>query len=432
MAKTAYISRLSDPLVEEALETFGAVVIEGPKWCGKTTSAERFAKSEFKILDPAGRFQNRRFAQADPAGVLVGARPRLIDEWQEVPMLWDAVRFACDEAGGEPGQFILTGSSVPRPKDKKKQADDPDIPAHSGAGRIGRVRMTTLSMAESGASSGEISLAGLMEGERYSSAPSSATLDTYAELVCRGGWPSVVSMTTRQAMLTAAGYIEAVASSDMSRVDGVRRDSVKVSRLIASLARNESTLATNKTLLADMSGEGVADSTLRDYLDALRRIFFTEDIPAWNPALRSPVKMRATAKRHLADPSLAAAALGATPKSLLRDLKTLGFLFESLVVHDLMVYARPLDATVCHYHDDVDLECDAIVAMPGGDWGAFEVKLGTDQEDAAAKSLCALERKMVARGERPPAVKAVVVGVGGFGYVRPDGVQVVPLDKLGA
>ncbi len=239
-------------------------------------------------------------------------------------------------------------------------------------------------------------------------------------------------MTTKQAMLTASGYIEAVAASDMSRVDGVRRDSIKVTRVISSLARNESTLATNKALLADLGNDGVADSTLRDYLDALKRIFFIEDIPAWSPALRSPVKIRAAAKRHLADPSLAAAALGATPKSLLADLKTMGFLFESLVLHDLLVYARAFGASVRHYHDDVDLEVDAIVAAPEGAWGAFEVKLGANQEDEAASALCALERKMVTRGEQPPAVKAVVVGVGGIAYTRPDGVQVVPLDRLGA
>ena len=430
MAKTAYIPRISDALIAEALETFGAVVVEGPKWCGKTTSAQRHASSELKVLDPAGQFQNRRFARADPASALVGKRPRLIDEWQEVPMLWDAVRYACDEAGGQPGQFILTGSSVPRPKDDRR--GDVDAPTHSGAGRIGRVRMSTLTMAETGASSGEVSLSGLMLGKRYSSAPSPASLRTYAELICRGGWPSAVSMTTRQAMLMASSYIEAVASSDMSRIDGVKRDSLKVQRVIASLARCESTLATNKVLLADLGSDALADSTLRDYLDALKRIYFTEDIPAWNPALRSPVRIRATAKHHLCDPSLAAAGLGATPESLLSDLKTLGFLFESLAVHDLMAYARGLGAKVCHYHDDVNLECDAIVAMPDGDWGAFEIKLGSDQEDSAAASLCALERKMVARGERPCAVKAVVVGVGAFAYTRPDGVQVIPLDRLGA
>ena len=430
MAKRTYIPRLSDALIAESLGTFGAVVVEGPKWCGKTTSTQRHARSELRILDPAGQFQNRRFARADPASALAGDRPRLIDEWQEVPMLWDAVRYSCDEASGAPGQFILTGSSVPKPKSGATR--DADIPTHSGAGRIGRVRMSTMSMAETGASSGEVSLAGLMAGKRYGSAPSSASLGTYAELVCRGGWPAAVAMTTRQAMLMAASYIEAVASSDMSRVDGIKRDSAKVQRLIASLARTESTLATNKVLLADLGNEGMADSTLRDYLDALRRIYFTEDVPAWNPALRSPVRIRAAAKHHLCDPSLAAAGLGATPESLLSDLKTLGFLFESLAIHDLMVYARALGARVYHYHDDVDLECDAIVAMPDGDWGAFEVKLGSDQEDSAAASLCALERKMVTRGERPCAVKAVVVGVGAFAYTRPDGVQVVPLDKLGA
>ncbi len=427
MPKERYVARLSDAMLEEALGTFGAVVVEGPKWCGKTTSAARLASSQLRILDPAGQFQNRRFAQTDPVGALQGGRPRLIDEWQEVPMLWDAVRYACDEASGAAGQFILTGSSVPRPHGK---AASYESPVHSGAGRIGRVRMSTFTMVELDKSTGEISLAGLMRGERYSVAPSSIGLLDYAEVICRGGWPAATALTTRQAMLTASSYIDAVATSDLSRVDGVRRDSAKVARVIASLARNESTLATNKVLLADMGGE-IADSTLRDYLDALKRVFFINDVPAWSPSLRSTVKIRAAAKRHLADPSLAAAALGATPESLVNDLRTMGFLFESLAIHDLDVYARAMGAQVMHYRDDSGLEVDSIVSAPGGTWGAFEIKLGANQEDAAAASLCSLERKMVERGERAPAVKAVIVGVGGFGYTRPDGVQVVPLDRLG-
>ena len=428
MSKERYVTRLSDAMLEDALGTFGAVVIEGPKWCGKTTSASRLAASELRILDPAGQFQNRRFAQTDPAGALQGTRPRLIDEWQEVPMLWDAVRFACDEALGAPNQFILTGSSVPRPHGKSASSE---APVHSGAGRIGRVRMSTFTMFELGKSTGEISLGGLMRGERYATAPSSIGLSDYAEIICRGGWPATTGLTTHRAMLTASSYIDAVATSDLSRVDGVRRDSAKVTRVIASLARNESTLATNKVLLADM-GDELADSTLRDYRDALTRVFFINDIPAWSPSLRSSVKIRSAAKHHLADPSLVAAALGATPESLVNDLRTMGFLFESLALHDLDVYARTLGAQIMHYRDDSGLEVDSIVSMPGGDWGAFEIKLGANQEEAAASSLCALERKMVERGERPATVKAVIVGVGGFGYTRPDGVQVVPLDRLGA
>lgn len=427
MSARSYVHRITDPLVEEALGTFGAVVIEGPKWCGKTTSAQRVCSSQLRVLDPANQFQNRRFARADPSSALKGARPRLIDEWQEVPALWDAVRFECDESG-EPGQFILTGSSVPRPHNAEK---NDDVPAHSGAGRMGHVRMSTFSLFEMGESTGEVSLGGLMRGESFSAAPTAKELADYAEIICRGGWPASLRLTVQQSMRAASAYIDAVAASDLSRVDGVKRDSVRVERLIRSLARNESTLATNKVLRADMGEAGMADSTMRDYLDALRRVYFIEDVPAWSPALRSPVRIRSTAKHHLADPSLAAAGIGASPESLLGDLKTMGLLFESLAIHDLGIYARALGAKVMHYHDDVDLEVDAIVEMPSHDWGAFEIKLGSDQEDAAAASVLALEKKMVARGERPPVAKAVITGTGGFGYLREDGVQVVPLDRLG-
>ena len=424
-----YIRRHVDAQLKTYLDTFGAVVIEGPKWCGKTTTAASLAASQISIANPSGQFQNRRFAETDPALALDGARPRLVDEWQEVPMLWDAVRFACDEAHGAPGQFILTGSSIPRPKGR---ADGWGEPMHSGAGRIGRLRMSTLTLAERGLSSGAVSLAALMAGKPCSAPPSTGSLAGYADAICHGGWPANVDMSVTQSMLTARGYLDAVANADVSRVDGVRRDPEKVSLVIASLARNESTLATNKTLLADVGGRGVADSTMRDYLDVLRRVFLIQDVPAWNPALRSPVKIRAAAKHHFADVSLAAAALGATPQTLLGDLKTMGLLFESLVLHDLIAYAQTFGARVAHYRDDSDLEVDAIVAGADGSWGAFEIKLGADQENAAAASLNALERKMVARGERSPAVKAVVVGVGAFGYVRQDGVRVVPFDALGA
>ncbi len=428
MDGTLYIKRLTDPLIEEYLSVFGAVVVEGPKWCGKTTSSSRVAASEIGLANPAGRFQNRRLADTEPALALAGQRPRLIDEWQEVPHIWDAVRYACDEAHGKPGQFILTGSSVPRPK-KERGANDP---MHSGAGRFGRVRMSTLTMFEMGKSSGAISLSGLIDGKRYATGPSPLGLEDVAETVCRGGWPAGVSMTSKQASIIAQNYLEAVATSDISRVDGVRRSPERTMRILASLARNESTLATNKTLLADLDGMGMADSTLRDYLDALKRIYLIEDVPAWNPALRSPVKIRAASKHHLADPSLAAAALGASPSSLIADLKTLGLLFESLAIHDLKVYARVCGTHVMHYRDDSDLEVDAIVSAGNGTWGAIEIKLGAAQEDAAAAALNSLEKKMVNRGERPPAFKAIVVGTGSFGYTREDGIQVVPFDQLGA
>ncbi len=423
-----YISRVSDTQLSEYLETFGAVLVEGPKWCGKTTSAARQAASELRIADPANGYQNKRLAELDVSAALDGARPRLIDEWQEVPATWDAVRYACDQASGRPGQFLLTGSATPREGDR---------PVHSGAGRIGRLRMDTMTQSELGLSSGTTSLADVMSGGKPRGA-SKLTLGGVAEVVCRGGWPAAVGLSVRQAQLIARSYLDAVAEEDLSQVDGVTRDPAKVRRLLRSLARNESTLASRKTIVADTAGEfpgarpTVSESTVASYLTALCKVFLVDDIPAWAPALRSPLRIRSTAKHHLCDVSLAAAAMGATPDTLLADLKTLGFLFESVVEHDLRVYARALGAEVMHYRDDSNLEVDCIIQGRDGSWAPVEIKLGSGQEDEGAANVCALERKMVARGERPPVMKAVVVGIGGVARVRSDGVLVIPFDTLGA
>ena len=420
-----YIARLTDKLLRDNLETFGAVLVEGPKWCGKSTSAARAAKSELYIADPTGGYRNKRLAELDVTSALAGERPRLIDEWQEVPSLWDAVRYECDRARGEAGQFLLTGSATPLDLNK---------PLHSGAGRIGRVRMDTLTQLELGKSSGDTSLRALFEGAKPEGL-SSGTVLYIASAVCRGGWPVAARLTDRQAMMIASSYIDAVASEDLSRIDGRTRKPEMVRRLISALARNEATLAAKRTVVADTGMAGLAPistSTVSSYIDALTRVFFVDDISAWNPALRSPVRIRSAKKHHIVDPSLAAAALGATPEALVSDLKTLGFMFESLVTHDMLVYARLMGAEVMHYRDDSNLEVDLIVQRKDGAWGAFEVKLGYMQEDQAASSLLALERKMTERGEKPPAVKAVIVGVGGIARMRSDGVVVVPFDTLGA
>lgn len=418
-----YIDRIGDELLENYLQSFGAIVVEGPKWCGKTTSAARLAASELRIADPANGYLNRRLVELDVSRALEGERPRLIDEWQEVPATWDAVRYACDEAG-VPGQFLLTGSSTPRKQHR---------PIHSGAGRIGHFRMDTLTLYELGVSSGSSSLRGLFEGG-CPSGVSNLGLDDVAELACRGGWPAVTRLTTGQAMRVASGYIDAVVQEDLEAMDGVVRDPAKVRRLITSLARNESTLASKRALALDTAGpvaRELAESTVNNYLTALSKVFFTNDIPAWNPAIRSPVRIRATHKRHLADSSLAVAALGLTPKKLASDLKTLGFLFESMVAHDLIAYARTMEARVFHYRDDSNLEVDLIVERDDGSWGGFEVKLGTSQEDDGAANVLALERKMTERGERPASIKAVIVGIGAVAHVRSDGVAIIPFDSLG-
>ena len=418
---TRYMSRCIDCSIERDLSIFGAVLIQGPKWCGKTTTAQRFAESSLSLSDPAGDFAALQLARIDPAQAIVGATPRLIDEWQEEPKLWDAIRFECDRRTGEPGQFLLTGSATP---------NDADQPMHSGIGRISRLRMETMTLAELGVSSGAVSLESLLNGYPIKAALGSINgIADIADLLCRGGWPQAVGKTTADAMRISAAYIDGVCESDVSRVDGVKRDPEKVRALLSSLARNESTLAGEKSLEKDLGGD-VSRSTLRRYTDALRRIHIIDDIPAWHPALRSPVKLRQSAKRHLADPSLAVALLGANPESLASDPKTLGLLFESLVLHDLKVYAAADDSSVSHYHDADDLEVDAVIHRRDETWIAVEVKLGSPQIPEASANLLRLERKLVERGERPPAAKLIVIGFGMPAHTTPEGIIVAPVDTL--
>ena len=424
MTEFNYIPRLTDPFVERRLQIAGAVSIVGPKWCGKTTTAAHYAASQISMTDPTGNFAAKALAEIDPALALEGARPRLIDEWQEVPKLWDAVRYSVDSERGR-GMYILTGSATPA-KDQ--------TPTHSGAGRISRVRMSTMTLQEMGLSSGKVSLAGIFEGN-VPGAVSRMGLKDIAEVIVHGGWPAALDLSASEASAIAADYIDAVCEVDISKVDGVQRDPVKVRRLLRSLARNEASLATKKTIIADATAVDGADElarmTVDSYLRALNSIYFIADTPAWNPALKSPVRMRSAAKRHLADPSLAVAAIGASVDSLIREAKYLGSLFESLAVHDLMVYAQAMDAEVLHYHDASDLEVDAIVSCRDGAWAAVEIKLGAGDVDEAAENLNTLEEKMVAAGESAPKAKVALVGVGAVAHVRADGVAVVPIDALG-
>ena len=407
-----YINRIVDAELERALGAFGAVLLEGPKWCGKTTTAARVARSSLMLSDPAGDFASRKLAQVEPSVAIEGESPRLIDEWQEVPKLWDAVRYRCDATGGR-GLFVLTGSATP---------DDAHAPMHSGVGRIARVRMGTLTLQEQGISSGKVSVAGLLQGKSYT-ALGSLDVQTIAQLVVRGGWPSAAGVPAPAASMLARGYVDGVCNSDVSRIDGVRRDPDKVTRLVRSLARNESTLATMKSVLADLGGD-ITRQTAAKYVSILSRLHFVQDVPAWNPALRSPVVLRQAAKHHLADPSLAAAALGASTESLLEDVKTLGLLF-------LMAYAQASGARVYHYHDSSDLEVDAIVQADDGRWLAVEVKLGAGGVQDGCQNLLRLESKMTDAGNRPPAAKVVVVGFGEPAHLTEDNVQVVPIDTLG-
>lgn len=415
-----YYARIIENELDQMLGIFGAVLIEGPKWCGKTTTAGTRAATRLLLMDPSRNFENRFRAETDPALAVSGEVPRLIDEWQEVPKLWDAARFECDNRGGEPGQFIFTGSATPR---------DNERPMHSGAGRFAKLRMDTMTLFELGKSSGAVKLSGIISGEKFRGAFGSMGSAEIAERIVCGGWPASIGRDARIASATAKRYIEIVAEEDIPRVDGSRRDPEKVKAVIASLARNESTLATLKTLVADLGGD-VSRQTAASYISLLSRLSFVCDIPAWNPAMRSPVHLREARKHHLADPSLAAAALGATVETLLSDFKTLGLLFESLALHDLWVYARANGMGLYHYHDSRDLEVDAVIAAPGGMWIPVEVKLSSAQIEEASDNLVAVEERMVAAGNTPPVSKVAIIGFGSQAYVTDRGVQVVPLDVL--
>ncbi|MDR0523642.1 MAG: DUF4143 domain-containing protein [Candidatus Methanoplasma sp.] len=414
-----YVSRVIDSFIEKRLESAGAIQIEGSKGCGKTRTAEKFSKSAFYLVDPNNP-GNLSMALSYPAEALKGGVPRLIDEWQLAPNLWDAVRFTVDERG-EKGQFILTGSSVPRD----------DGYHHSGVGRISRVLMRPMSLFESGESDGSVSLGSLFRGDGITPRESGLRISDLASLVARGGWPSSVIDGRRDASY-AQDYIEMVSGSEISRVDGVRRDPETAMRVIRSLARNVSSTASVETIAGDVAGDGraVSAKTVQQYVGALARIFVSEDVPAWNASTRSKTAIRTSPKRQLADPSLAAAALGMDADGILRDFRTFGLLFESLCVRDLRVYSQPLGGKVFHYRDRYGLEADAVVSLRDGRWGAVEVKLGIDGVEAGARSLLRLSERIDHERMNPPSFLAVITGTG-YAHRRGDGVLVVPIGLLG-
>jgi predicted AAA+ superfamily ATPase len=400
------------------LSAVGAVVIEGPRACGKTATARQIAVSEV-LLDVDA---NARAAiTVDPALVLDGPTPRLIDEWQVEPAIWNHVRRAIDDRSG-PGQFVLTGSAVP--------ADD--VTRHTGAGRISRLRMRPMSLFETGRSSGAVSLSELLEGRVSPSAEEGLGVADLAEEIALGGWPGLRGRSVQDALLAVRDYLEEIARVDVGRVDGIHRDPSRVRRLLQSLARNVATHAAATTLAEDTGGADgpLKDDTVREYLAALERLMVVEDQPAWAPHLRSKHRLRTAPKHHFVDPSLAVAALGATPDRLLGDLNLLGFLFESLVVRDLRVYAQAADARVSQYRDSGGLEVDAIVEAGDGRWMAFEVKLGQGQIDGAAASLERFAARIDTTRCGDPALLGVIVATG-YGYRREDGVAVIPIGALG-
>ncbi|MBS6396795.1 MAG: ATP-binding protein [Clostridiales bacterium] len=423
MVKENYRQRIIDHTIEKYLSAFGAVCVEGPKWCGKTWTSSYHSKSEIYIGDPAGNFQNRQLAELSPALILEGQVPRLIDEWQEVPPIWDAVRYEVDQRAKK-GQFILTGSATPNHKGIM----------HSGAGRIARLRMRPMSLYESGDSSGKVSLQELCYGKLTPALTGEVDLKKLIELIIRGGWPGSLGMPLEQASLLPREYLDAVIDDDVYRMDGIKRDTFKMRLLLRSLARNESTTATNKILKNDVKetdDEDIDANTIAAYLDIFKRLFITDNQPPFSAGIRSSVRIKQAEKRHFSDPSLACALLKATPDGLLGDLETLGFLFEALCERDLRIYAESFGANLYHYQDYKNQEIDAVLELPDGQWCAFEIKLGANQIDAAAEGLLKLRNEIAGEPKgKPPVVLCVLCGMANAAYQRSDGVYVVPITAL--
>ena len=426
-----YKNRILDAVLERRLAGTGAVLVEGPKWCGKTTTCEQHAKSVLYMANPVRRERYLAQAAVDITELLKGEQPRLIDEWQDAPKFWDAIRFDVDHSSGW-GHYILTGSAVP-PDDKGERSGKKDI-VHSGTGRIVRVRMRTMSLWESSESSGTVSIGALFAGERFKPGKSiERSLKDTAYLICRGGWPQAVNQGGETALDSAFDYVDAVVNSDISRVDGVSRTPARTRRLLRSYARLQGTQATIPTIRGDMAGEGGGsdDDTVSSYLNALRKIFVVEDAEAWCPALRSKAAIRMSPTRYFSDPSIATAALGLGPEDLMNDIRAYGWFFEALAVRDLRVYADALSGSVSHYLDRNGLECDAVVHLRNGTSGLVEVKLGGETLiEEGAKTLNALSGLIDTSRQREVAFKMVVTATGDFAYQRPDGIVVCPIGCL--
>lgn len=419
-----YRKRIADEILKRKLEGKGAVLIEGPKWCGKTTTAEQIAASVLYMDEPEKKEQNITMSETNPRRLLMGETPRLIDEWQLAPKLWDTIRFEVDHRG-EPGQFILTGSAVP--------ADTTDI-THSGTGRFTFLTMRPMSLYESGDSTGEVSLKVLFDGSADVDGSAHLDMERLAFLVCRGGWPQAVDLRDEIALDQATDYYDAVVHADINRADHVQKDAGRVRRLMRSYARHQGGQVPCTLLAQDVGANEeapISEETVASYVNALRKIFVVEDMPAWNPNLRSKTAIRSSDTRYYIDPSIAAAALEIGPDDLLNDLKTFGFLFETLCVRDLRVFADALNGGVFHYRDKDGQECDAVIHLKNGRYGLIEIKLGGDRLiEEGAKSLLALDSKLDKDRMRAPSFLMVLTGVGDYAYRRRDGVYVVPIGCL--
>ncbi len=415
-----YRFRIADNIIQSYLSSSGAVLIEGPKWCGKTWTGIHHAKSILMMQDPDQAEANLLTASIKPSLLLAGETPRLIDEWQVAPELWDAVRFEVDQRG-QTGQFILTGSAVP--------ADG--VVKHSGTGRIARLRMRPMSLFESCESTGQVSLHSLFNGEKNFDAKSLLSIEEIASVITRGGWPASIGVSDSTGIRMAENYVEAIINQDISRVDRTSRSPTKARHLLRSLARNVATLASSETIRQDVlaSDELIAPPTMFSYLDALERIFVIENQPAWTPRLRSKTAIRSSPKRHFVDPSIATAVLRVSAEGLKKDFNTFGYLFESLCVRDLRIYVQRIDGEIFHYRDKTDLEIDAIISLRDGRWAAIEVKMGSKQIDEGAENLLKVKDRVDKAKMSSPSFLLVLTATQ-YAYQRKDGVWVVPLGCL--
>ena len=422
---SSYKPRMTDALIEKKLKGKGAILIEGPKWCGKTTSAKHIAKSVLYMSKPEDIKSNLMLADSNPSKLLEGDPPRLIDEWQIAPKLWDAVRFEVD-IREKYGQFILTGSAVP-PRTNEI--------FHTGTGRFAWIKMRPMSLYESEESSGEVSLKEMFtHPENIQGENKLNDIDKLAFLICRGGWPGSIDMDEEIALEQAFDYFDAIVNSDISRVDDIKRDPERAKRLMKSYSRHQGTQSTYTTLRDDISAndaDSITEDTVYAYTNALRKIFVIEDMPAWNPNLRSKTAIRTSDTRYFVDSSIATASLGLGPHDLVKDLNTMGLLFETMCVRDLRVYAESIDGKIYHYRDKTGLECDAVVHLRNGSFGLVEIKIGGDMLiEEAAKNLKALSAKIDTERMKAPSFLMVLVGMGKYAYIRKDGVCVVPISCL--
>ena len=421
--KKEYKRRVIDKSIDTYLQVSGAICVEGPKWCGKTWTSAYHSNSEYLVGDPTNNFSNRQLAELNPSLILQGDTPRLIDEWQEVPSIWDATRSEVDKRHKK-GQIILTGSSTPKTKGIM----------HSGAGRIVKLRMNTMSLYESGDSSGKVSLSELCDGKLDMQLLEEVSLEKIATCIVRGGWPENIAVTTEIAHLMPRAYMDTVVDEDLNNLDDdVEYNKHKVQLLLRSLARNESTTVSDLSLLKDIQqqdSESMSRNTIAKYLEALERLFLFNNQAPFSPNLRSSLRVKQSEKRHFSDPAMACALLNITPDKLLADLNTFGFLFESLVERDLSIYAQAFGAKLFHYQDYKNNEIDAVIELEDGDWCAFEIKLGAKKIDEGAENLIKVCNDIVENGGKAPKIMCVICGLSNASYVRPDGVFVVPITAL--